>query len=456
VKVGKESIDLRLPLSYDEPMRIELVSPAAEESVRLTPLALATLAALIPPDMEVRFSDDQISPIDLHNGFPGADLVAISVLSKTANRAYEIADACRKKGIQVVLGGIHPTVLPEESATHADAVVIGEAELLWPRLLEDFRANRLQKYYRQKEWVDMNCSPAPRRAIFQPHSRSYVPLDVVQTTRGCPFHCEFCTVNTIFGSPFRMRDIEKVIAEVQELKRWGILLADDNVIGNVPYFRKLFTALAPLKLRWIGEASLAGLDQEENLKILQRSGCKGLFIGFESLSPQLKTTGKTQNNPERYGEVIRKLHDHGIIVYAAFMFGFDFDDPSIFERTVEFAIASKIMLAQFAMLTPYPGTRFYSRLKAEGRLLRDQWWLLPNQDSLAPHFRPLGMEPEQLREGWKWAWKEFYEFSSIWKRMDFWPALHPFLIYLPLNLRQRHFARHKICAENTRPRSWKE
>jgi radical SAM superfamily enzyme YgiQ (UPF0313 family) len=437
-------------------MRIELVSASAEDSARLTPLALATLAALTPPGIDVGFSDDQICPIDLHDAFPSADLAAISVLSKTAYRAYEIADAYREKGIKVVLGGIHPTVLPEEASAHADAVVIGEAEMLWPRVLADFQANRLQKFYRQKEWVDLNRFPVPQRTIFQPHSRSYIPLDVVQTTRGCPFHCEFCTVNTIFGSPFRMRDIEKVIAEVQELKRWGILLADDNVIGNVPYFRKLFTALEPLKLRWIGEASLAGLDQDQNLKILQKSGCKGLFIGFESLSPQLKTTGKTQNNPERYGEVIRKLHDHGIIVYAAFVFGFDFDDPSIFERTVEFAIANKIIVAQFSMLTPYPGTRFYSRLKVEGRLLRDQWWLLPNQEILAPHFRPLGMEPEHLREGWKWAWKEFYNFSSIWKRMDFWPALLPYLVYLPFNLRQRHLARHKIWAEDTRPGSWKK
>jgi radical SAM superfamily enzyme YgiQ (UPF0313 family) len=437
-------------------MRIELVSAAAEDSARLTPLALATLAALTPPDIELGFSDDQVRPIDLENGFPGADLVAISVLSKTAYRAYEIADACRTKGIPVVLGGIHPTVLPEEASTHADAVVIGEAELLWPRLLEDFRVHRLQKFYRQEEWVDMNRSPVPRRTIFRPHSGSYVPLDVVQTTRGCPFHCEFCTVHSIFGSPFRMRDIEKVIAEVRDLERWGILLADDNVIGNVSYFQRLFTALAPLKLRWIGEASLAGLDQEQNLKILQRSGCKALFIGFESLSPQLKTTGKTQNHPAQYRQIIRKLHDHGIIAYAAFMFGFDFDDPSIFERTVEFAVANKIILAQFAMLTPYPGTRFYSRLKAEGRLLRDRWWLSPNQEILAPHFRPLGMEPERLREGWKWAWKEFYSLSSIWKRLDFWPALHPYLAYLPFNLRQRHFARNKICAEKTRPRSWKE
>jgi radical SAM superfamily enzyme YgiQ (UPF0313 family) len=436
-------------------MRIEFISAAAEDSARLTPLALATLAALTPPDIDVGFSDDQIHPIDLNDGFQGADLVAISVMSKTAYRAYQIADACREKGIKVVLGGIHPTVLPEEASAHADVVVVGEAEILWPRVIADFQANRLQRFYRQDGVVDMNHSPVPQRGIFKSHSRSYVPLDVVQTTRGCPFDCDFCTVNPVFGSRFRMREIEKVVAEVQGLTRWGILFADDNVIGNVPYFQKLFTALEPLKLRWIGEASLAGLDNEQNLKILQKSGCKALFIGFESLSPQLKTIGKPQNNPARYGEVIRKLHDHGIIAYAAFIFGFDFDDPSVFERTVEFAIANKVILAQFAILTPYPGTRLYTRLQAEGRLLQDKWWLVPNQEILAPHFRPQLMEPEQLREGWKWAWREFYSFSSIWKRKDFWPALHPYLAYLPFNLRQRHFARHKICAENTRPRSWK-
>ena len=436
-------------------MRIEFISAAAEDSARLTPLALATLAALTPPDIDVGFSDDQIHPIDLNDGFQGADLVAISVMSKTAYRAYQIADACREKGIKVVLGGIHPTVLPEEASAHADVVVVGEAEILWPRVIADFQANRLQRFYRQDGVVDMNHSPVPQRGIFKSHSRSYVPLDVVQTTRGCPFDCDFCTVNPVFGSRFRMREIEKVVAEVQGLTRWGILFADDNVIGNVPYFQKLFTALEPLKLRWIGEASLAGLDNEQNLKILQKSGCKALFIGFESLSPQLKTIGKPQNNPARYGEVIRKLHDHGIIAYAAFIFGFDFDDPSVFERTVEFAIANKVILAQFAILTPYPGTRLYTRLQAEGRLLQDKWGLVPNQEILAPHFRPQLMEPEQLREGWKWAWREFYSFSSIWKRKDFWPALHPYLAYLPFNLRQRHFARHKICAENTRPRSWK-
>ena len=436
-------------------MRIELISPAAEESARLTPLALATLAALTPPGIDVGFSDDQIRPIDLRDSFQGADLVAISVLSKTAYRAYEIADACREKGIKVVLGGIHPTILPEEASAHADAVVIGEAEILWPRVLADFQANRLQRFYRQEGVVDMDSSPLPQRGIFNSHSRSYIPLDVVQTTRGCPFHCDFCTVNPVYGSRFRMRKIENVVAEVRGSTRWGILFADDNVLGNGDYFRKLFTALEPLKLKWIGEASLAGLDDERNLKILQKSGCKALFIGFESLSPHLKTIGKPQNDPARYAEVIRKLHDHGVIAYAAFIFGFDFDDPSVFERTVEFAITNKIILAQFAMLTPYAGTRLYKRLQAEGRLLRDEWWLVPNQEILAPHFRPQLMEPEQLREGWKWAWREFYSFSSIWKRKDFWPALHPYLAYLPFNLRQRHFARHKICAENTQPKSWK-
>ena len=435
-------------------MKIELISPAAEDSARLTPLALATLAALTPPEIEVSFSDDQIRRIRIPEDLKDVDLAAISVLSKTAHRAYQIADAYRERGIQVVLGGIHPSTMPEEASEHADSVVIGEAEGIWPQLLEDFEAGRLQKTYHQEGLIDLSQSPIPRREIFRPYRFRYAPVDVVQTTRGCPFHCVFCTVNPVFGSRYRMREVASVVAEVGKLSRPGLLFADDNVIGNVPYFRKLFTALAPLKLRWIGEASLAGLDDEENLKILEKSGCKALFIGFESLSAELKGVGKVQNHPERYGEVIRRLHDHGIIAYAAFMFGFDFDDASVFERTVEFAIAHKILLAQFAILTPYPGTPFYDRLQAEGRLLRERWWLEPNQEILAPHFRPKLMEPEQLREGWKWAWKEFYSFPSIWKRKGLWPALHANLMYLPLNLLQRRFALRKICAEQTRPKSW--
>ncbi|MDH7500550.1 MAG: radical SAM protein [candidate division NC10 bacterium] len=439
---------------YETAMRIELISPAAEDSARLTPLALATLAALTPPWVEVTFSDDQIRPIRIPEALQEVDLVAISVLSKTAHRAYQIADAYRGKGIKVVLGGIHPTTVPEEASAHADSVVIGEAEGIWPLLLEDFQAGRLQQFYRQDGLIDLHRSPVPRREIFKPYRFHYSPVDVVQTTRGCPFHCDFCTVNPVFGSRYRMREVDSVVAEVESLRRPGLLFADDNVIGNVPYFRRLFTALAPLQRKWIGEASLAGLDDEENLRILERSGCKALFIGFESLSAELSGVGKTQNRPERYGEVIKKLHDHGIIAYAAFMFGFDFDDPSVFERTVEFAVAHKILLAQFAILTPYPGTPFYGRLRAEGRLLRERWWLEPNQEILAPHFVPKLMEPEQLREGWKWAWREFYSFSSIWKRKDLWPSFHFNLLYFPLNLRQRRFALHKIWAEHTRPRTW--
>ncbi|MFH0872502.1 MAG: radical SAM protein [bacterium] len=432
-------------------MKIEFISPAAEDSARLTPLALATLAALTPPSIEVSFSDDQIRPIRIPADLKEVDLVAISVLSKTAHRAYEIADAYRERGIKVVLGGIHPTTVPEEALGHADAVVIGEAEGIWPQILEDLEAGRLQRTYRQEGLIDLSQSPIPRREIFKPYRLRYAPVDVVQTTRGCPFHCDFCTVNPVFGSRYRMREVASVVAEIETLHRPGLLFADDNVIGNVPYFRRLFSELAPLKLRWIGEATLAGLEDEENLRILEKSGCKALFIGFESLSAELKGVGKVQNHPERYEEIIRRLHDHGIIAYAAFMFGFDFDDPSVFERTVEFAIANKILLAQFAILTPYPGTPLYDRLQAEGRLLRERWWLEPNQEVLAPHFRPKLMEPEQLREGWKMAWRDFYSFSSIWKRKALWPALHAHLIYLPMNLRQRHFALHKICGEQTRP-----
>ncbi len=369
-------------------MKIELISPAAEDSARLTPLALATLAALTPPQIEVSFSDDQIRRIRIPEDLKDVDLAAISVLSKTAHRAYQIADAYRERGIQVVLGGIHPSTMPEEASEHADSVVIGEAEGIWPQLLQHFEAGRLEKTYHQEGLIDLSQSPIPRREIFRPYRFRYAPVDVVQTTRGCPFHCDFCTVNPVFGSRYRMREVASVVAEVEKLSRPGLLFADDNIIGNVPYFRRLFTALIPLKLRWIGEASLAGLEDEENLKILEKSGCKALFIGFESLSAELRGVGKVQNHPERYGEIIRRLHDHGIIAYAAFMFGFDFDDPSVFERTVEFAIAIRFSWPSSRSSLPILGPLFMTGCRQRGACCgRDGGWS-PIRRSSRPIFGP--------------------------------------------------------------------
>jgi radical SAM superfamily enzyme YgiQ (UPF0313 family) len=426
-------------------MKIELIVPAVEENARIPNLALPLLAALSPTDAEISFTDDLLTPIDLEKDLKEVDLVGITVLSKTAPRAYEIADTYRKKGIPVVLGGIHPTALPEEAKLHADSVVIGEAEDVWPHLIEDARMKNLKPFYRQEGYTELSKIPAPRRDILP--RRGYFPLDVVQVTRGCPFRCEFCTVQKFFGETYRFRPISHVVEEVRRLPHRWMMFNDDNIIGNPSYSKELLKALIPLKKKWFGQVSLSGLKKVEHIELLVKSGCRSLFIGFESLSKKnLTKSQKFQNDPSEYREIIESLHRYGIAICGAFIFGFDEDDPSVFEETVSFAIQTKLFSAVFMILTPYPETAFYYRVKNEGRLAQDQWWLLKKPDDSAPHFLPMKMSAEELREGWKRAWKEFYSFPSLWKRFhwEYSPTMINRFVYFPFQLMWHRFTEKKI------------
>jgi radical SAM superfamily enzyme YgiQ (UPF0313 family) len=435
-------------------VKIELIVPAAEENARVPNLALPLLASLSPPEVKISFTDDLLTPIDLRKNLKAVDLVGITVLSKTALRAYEIAEAYRKKGIPVVLGGIHPTALPEEAKEHADSVVIGEAEEIWPHLIEDVRTGNLKPFYRQEGYTELSKIPIPRREILP--KRGYLPLDVVQVTRGCPFHCEFCSVQIFFGETYRFRPISHVVEEVRRLRHRWMMFNDDNIIGNPSYSKELLKALVPLKKKWIGQASLSGLRNAENVALLAKSGCIGLLIGFESLSKSnLIRSQKYQNDPTEYREIIHTLHRFGITIWGSFIFGFDEDDPSIFEETVAFAIQTKLFSVVFALLTPYPETTFYRRVKEERRLVQDRWWLLERPEESAPFFIPRRMSSEVLREGWKWAWKEFYSFSSLWKRFhwDYSPTLVNRFIYFPFQLMQHRFTKKKILEGRRRFRT---
>jgi radical SAM superfamily enzyme YgiQ (UPF0313 family) len=435
-------------------VKIELISPAVEENAPVPNLALPLLAALSPPEVEISYTDDLLTPIDVNRGLKQVDLVGITVLTKTALRAYQLADAYRKKGIPVVLGGIHPTALPEEAKGHADAVVIGEAEEIWPHLLDDARSGHLKPVYRQENFTDPRRIPIPRREIL-PH-RGYFPLDVVQVTRGCPFQCEFCSVRKFFGGTYRFRPIPEVVKEVRSLRHRLVMFNDDNIIGNPSFSKELLQALIPLKKRWVGQVSLSGLKEVENLSLLSKSGCIGLLIGFESLSRNnLIQSHKYQNDPAEYGEIIDALHRHGITIWASFIFGFDEDDPSVFEETVAFAIRAKLFSVVFALLTPYPETSFYQRMLKEGRLVQDKWWLLERPEASAPHFVPKKMSRDMLREGWKTAWKEFYSFPSIWKRFqwNYSSTLINRLVYFPFQFMQHRFTEKKILGGRRRYRS---
>jgi radical SAM superfamily enzyme YgiQ (UPF0313 family) len=438
------------------PMHVHLIAPSNEDSTYIKPLWVATLAAHTPPDVEVTFRDDGIDPINLEKESDAPDLVGISVNSKTAARAYAIADAYRSRGSQVVLGGIHVTALPEEGLEHADAVVSGEAEWIWQEVVEDARLGRLgrlgrsrsltsRKIYKSNDWPDLVNMPLPKRDLLK--SIKYVPFDVVQTTRGCPFPCEFCSVSTYNGTTFRFRPVKEVVTELSGLGS-RILFGDDNVMIHTKYSHDLFNAMVPLKKNWVGQASLAALHRVENIEIMARSGCRALFIGFESVDDAVvRLAGKRQNKPRKYVDIVKRLADHGIAVWGSFIFGLDEDSGDAFDRTVEFCIESKLTMALFALLTPYPGTQLYKRLVAEGRLTKDRWWLSHDTYADAPFYQPKQISREALKAGWVRAWRAMYSYSSIYKRYDF--ALdHSWIqniAYWPINLMMHELAEKKIA-----------
>jgi radical SAM superfamily enzyme YgiQ (UPF0313 family) len=423
-------------------MKVEFVCPAAEDSAFLKSRSVAILAALTPADVRVSLKDDIVKRLDPERDLDfDADLAAITVSSKTAVRAYELAAAYRRRGVKVVLGGIHPTALPQEALQYADAVVVGEAEGLWEQVIADMRAHRLQPIYRHERLPEFHRTARPDWSLFR--SRRYIPLYTAQASRGCPYDCEFCSVTPFFGRELRLREIDDVVGELSALGRRWMMFSDDNIVVNRRRARELFTALRPLGLTWYGQASLQGLRDEETVRLMAASGCKALFIGFESVNPEsLDGCGKRQNDPGSYLEIVRRLHRHGIIIWASFVLGLDHDTPDVFQRTLEFAIRAKLFMALFAIQTPYPGTRLYRRLEQEGRLLHPEWWLVKERDDF-PLYQPRGMSPEQLYAGWQWIWKEFYSARSILSRFPL-NSLHATLGYLPINLLQRRLVSSKI------------
>ncbi|MDN5361163.1 MAG: hypothetical protein PWP70_210 [Moorella sp. (in: firmicutes)] len=433
-------------------MKIALIAPAwhdplwetEKEKSIFPPLNLITLAALTPPQHEVTILDESLTDLDFNEKY---DLVGISAMTALAPRAYEIADGFREKGTRVVLGGMHPSALPEEAAGHADAVVVGEAEGSWQRLLADLENGQLRTFYRQEERPVLEHMVAPRRDLLQ-RGRYLIP-DTVQTTRGCPFACSFCTVSQFFGHEFRFRPVEEVVREVQNLEGEVVAFIDDNIVGNPGYARRLFTELArlPKKIKWFSQGSLNIARDEELLQLAAASGCIGLFIGFESLSPaNLQAIGKKVNLIADYQQAIKKLHDHGIAIEGAFVFGLDEDDDGVFERTVKFAQENRLEAAQFGILTPFPGTPLRATLEREGRITNSDWGEYTISKVV---FEPKNMSAKTLQEGFNWAWQEFYSLGSISRRLGLTKRHAAILWALNLNIRKRfnHFVE-KLRADN--------
>jgi radical SAM superfamily enzyme YgiQ (UPF0313 family) len=403
-----------------------LIAPNVKNSLmtggmmfRLPNLGLLRVAALTPPDWEVKIVDEKIEPLDLNQP---ADLVGITTMTTTVKRGYEIADHFRRRGIKVVMGGMHVSCLPQEALQHSDAVVAGEAEGLWPALLQDLAQNTLKTLYRHGEiWPPLAGLPPNDWELFRP--KKYLPVHFMETTRGCPIDCEFCAVTSAFGGRFRNRPQDEVVAELKTLRPFTGLLTlknlvffvDDNIVSNRAYAREFFTRIADMNLNWFGQASVNIAKDSEILKLCEKSGCTGLFMGFETLSTEaIKSIGKGVNKPGEYLDVARKIHDHGIGIDGSFVFGFDTDDAGVFDRTVEFVIKARLEVVYFSILTPYPGTRLHKRLTAEGRILTGDWDLY---DANHVVYQPKTFTPDELLEGYYGALKEAYTIPSICKRL---------------------------------------
>lgn len=400
-------------------MRIRIIAPTLARkkakrlegaAFQLPPLALPVLAGLTPDHHEIKIIDENIDNIDFNSG---ADLVAITSMTSTAPRAYEIADRFRSRGAKVVMGGIHASALPEEALQHADSVVIGEAEGVWPRLITDFERKALKRIYKNEHFPDLTNLPPPRYDLL--NTKKYTTTAITHVSRGCPNACNFCTVTKFFGRRYRMRPIEDVVSEVRNFKSRFIGFFDDNIAGNPGYAERLFDALRREKVMWASQASIGIVKNRPLLKKAARSGCKGLFVGFESIHEEgIDEVHKPVNKKKDFFEAVKILNDHGIVVMGSFILGLDTDPPDIFERTLEFTMKSNIDLVQFCILTPFPGTPLFARLQKENRILHYDW---AKYDIGNPVFRPRNIDPDLLKEKVDWMWREFYSGKKILTRI---------------------------------------
>lgn len=367
------------------------------DEARMEPLQLGVLAGLTPSDVEVALYDDRMEAIPYDEP---TDVAAITVETFTARRAYEISAEYRRRGVPVVMGGMHATLLPEEVAAHADSVYIGDAEFLWAQVMADARAGKLQPTYTAAVGPPQPGAPT-RRDLFK--GKGYLPITLLQFSRGCRYNCEFCAVSVFFHKTQYCRSVRETIQEIKAQDRRQLFFVDDNLIANHAAAKALFRALIPLKVNWVSQASLDMTQDRELMDLMVKSGCLGNVIGFESLDPQnLRAMRKAPNlagSLEAYKPQIKLLRDYGLQTWAAFTIGHDGDTRASIQRLLEFALENRFAFAAFNILMPYPSTPLYTRLKAEGRLLYDgTWWLHPDYRFNYAAFRPKLMSADELTE----------------------------------------------------------
>ncbi len=397
-------------------MKIILIAPVHRKQnfkryFQIAPLNLMMIASITPRDINVEILDENIDTIDYNSP---VDLVGISSNTSEINRAYEICDEFRKRGIAVVIGGIHASALPDEAGEHADSVVIGEAEGLWEKVIDDFRKGTLARFYKHETFPDISRLPLPDRAVL--NKKRYLTRNVFQLSRGCPFRCVFCSVTEFFGNTFRVRNEDQVIEEIERMDGKFLIFVDDNIFGDPGYAARLLEKMIPLKKKWVSQCTLHLADNSRLLNLATKSGCMGMLIGLESISrDSLRASGKPINF-NKYKEMIQRIMDSGIGIDGSFIFGFDNEDTSIFERTLEFIAKIRLPAATFSILTPYPGTKLKEKLEEEGRIIDRNW---EHYNGTHAVFKPAKMTPDQLEEGRTWIKQEFYSHMNIFKRVGF-------------------------------------
>ena len=396
-------------------MHILLISPVRNPNIKkpkgimMPQLALNLLEGITPPHHQVTLIEEEIESIDLDME---CDLVGLSFMTSNAPRAYYLADEFRKRGKKVVMGGVHPSILPDEALTHADSVVIGEAEGVWEQVLEDFQNGKQQRKYHKPfpsldKYVHIKHRRGTKKRLF-----GAVP---VMTTRGCPYNCEFCCVHDVFGRKIRHVPIENVVRDIQDSEGKTFLFLDDNIIGDPKYAKELFRIIKPMNIRWAGQASISFVKETEMMHLAAESGCVGLFFGLESVSKsQLQAMRKSPKDLEHVEDAIKRVKDFGIHFHASMIFGFDNDTKDVFPETLDFLNRNKVSSASLNVLTPYPGTKTYQDLKAEGRLITNNWRYYDHNTVV---FKPRHMTSLELYAGRIWAVQEFTKLTATAKRL---------------------------------------
>jgi len=397
-------------------MKILLVLPAAEQyrvtsrsqpvprrsMLRFSLLSLTTVAALTPPGHELVLCDENVEPLDFD---AQVDVVGVSFMTALAPRAYEIAARFRHRGVVTVAGGYHPTLCPDDAAAHFDAVVVGDAEPLWPQVVKDIEAGSLKKVYRSDAPCDLATVPVPRRELTAHTRRYYATTAAVQAGRGCVHGCTYCSVAAFHGGTYRARPVEHVVAELKTLPR-NLMFVDDNIIADPAYAHTLFTAMLPLKKKWVSQCSLTIADDPELLALARQAGCRGMFIGIETFDgANLNRVDKNFNGVATMRTRIRRIRRQGIGVIAGIIVGMDNDTKHVFARTVRLLDEARVDALQLSIMTPLPGTPLFAAFERSGRITSRDWNAYDFRHCV---IAPARMTAEDLQDGADWLYREFY------------------------------------------------